>query len=195
MKQRNIVKDGAIKRSHVLIALAFLLFIAGGLIYGLITNSPDTSNWMRSVGRVIHTSEVRSKWRKVEHFVNGKPYVGYAGVGFEGNCNGDVFEIRVNPDDYTEIYLLNERPLFLKGEAVEETTGRLLESAKISTEGDYKEAFPLFGYTVNGEDYRRVQKIKVPRDSPLVLQEGMRFRVRYWIPNPQRSILDYNERR
>lgn len=195
MTGRYIDDDNSIKRSHLIIALVFALFIASSLIYGLVTRNPDRSNWIKSIGRVYGASIVRSKWRKVEYWVKGKRHTGFAGACFEGNCIGDVYEILVNPKDYEQIYLLNDRPLFLKGEAVGETVGKLLENAKISTDDNYKEAFPFFVYYVNGKKYKRVQKIEVPLDSSLVLQKDMQFRVRYWLENPQRSILDYNEPR
>ena len=195
MKKGYVDFGNLVKRSHLFLVVAFLLLIAGGLIFGLTTNNPDRSNWVKSVGRVYGASIVRSKWRKVEHWVGGERYTGFAGIGFDGNCVGDVYEILVNPDDFEEIYLLDHRPLFLKGEVVEETIGSLLNTANITIEGKHKEAFIRFAYTVNGRKYRRVQMVKVPIDSPLTLQKGMQFRVRYWLEDPQRSILDYNEPR
>jgi hypothetical protein len=191
MEQETIDTGNTIKTSHLLIGLAFILFIVGSVVYGLWNRNPDRSEWVRGTAQVIETFYGRTGGRKYVYKVNGKTYTAFAGRGFTGNCTGDVYEILINPGKFEDSYLLNDRPLFMEDEAIGETIGELQKDVKISTNGKYKEAFPLFEYHINGKKYIRVQKIKVPIDSSLVLQKGMKFRVRYWIQNPQRSILDY----
>lgn len=103
-----------------------------------------------------------------------------------------MYEILVNPNDYKDIYLFNSKPIFLEGESIGETIGELSEDSQIVIDENYIDAYPSFHYYVNGKKYRRIQKVVVPIDSPLVLQKGMNFRVRYLLENSQRSILDYN---
>lgn len=204
-----MANNSKIKLKHWVLPIIFLTFILGNLLYGLITNKPDRSNWLKSEGRITGASISRSKWRKVEHYVNGIRKEEYTGIGLNGNCIGDVYEILVNPKNLEDIYLLNERPLFLKDEAVGKTIGWIKKDYKSEVITEYKGAYPKFMdydkgynhvsvryyYIVNNKQFQRVQDFSVPVDSILDFKKGMKFQVRYWLENPQRSILDYNEKR
>ncbi len=197
------------KKSEIITAIVCFLFITGGLIYGLSSKDPDRSSWVLSVGRIYLKSEFESRLRGVEHWVNGKRYEGLGGYGLEGNTVGDIYQILVNPNNYEEIFLLEERPIFLKEEKIGETTGWIEENYKLKFYKTYKGEFPKFMdynegfnhvsikyyYRVNNKKYSRVQDFSMPVNKSIVFQKGMRFKVRYWLENPQRSIIDYEEKR
>jgi hypothetical protein len=72
MEQETIDTGNTIKTSHLLIGLAFILFIVGSVVYGLWNRNPDRSEWVRGTAQVIETFYGRTGGRKYVYKVNGK---------------------------------------------------------------------------------------------------------------------------
>ena len=181
-----------VKPVHWILALISFVFIVCSLIYVIRNRDPERTDWVKGIAQVDFRFYGRTGGRRYKYFVNGKEYKGFAGKGLEGNCVGDIYEVLINPNDFSESYLLNYRPLFLERESIAETVGEITNDINSMPEDGFNVVRPEFSYFVNGKKYKRVQEIKVPTDSSLFLQKGMQFRVRYLLENPQRSILDYN---
>lgn len=152
----------------------------------------DTKNWHKTIGVVEYRTYGRNGSRMFAFSVNGKIIKdARGGKGYPGECVGDIYEILYNPDDYSEIKVLEHRPVFLKNETVGITIGIVTGYTKATPYNkEYLRIAPEYKYYVNGKKYIRSQVILLPIKLGLSVKKGMEFNVRYWLTNPQRSILD-----
>ena len=180
------------KTSDVAAGVIFAALLIALIIYGFLVRKVDRSKWVKTIGVVKSLTYGRSGTRGVT-FTTGEGAIedALADYGLPGRCPGDTYEILYNPQDLREIYILEDKPLFLEGEAIDTTIGVITNSPKADVGDGYKRTCADFDYIGDSREYKRTQVIQVPFDKPLIIKKGMKFRVRYWLHNPQRSILDF----
>lgn len=167
--------------------------MSGSITYGILTKDPDRSKWKKTIGYVVARTYGRVGTRIFKYKVDGVVYESRGEQGLRGETLGDAYEILYNPRNPEKIYVLDHRPVFLEHEQTNFTEGVIVGNVGTSQYRNYLNLYPKYKYFAQGRKFIRAQQIQIPVDSSIHIEKGMKFRVQYWVQNPQRSILLYNE--
>lgn len=165
----------------------FLFFGFCYFLYFLININRPKNNLKTTIGTVVkYDRGLRgSVSSEFVFFYKGKSYSSSSDPDF---VLGEKFLIKFDSLSPIKNEVCTDKPLFLKNESYKITTGCL---DKLST-GLFKTM--IFSYKVNNKNY--TQFYSPPTDVKLKFpnfKEGSKYKVRYWIINPERSIIFPNQ--
>ena len=130
---------------------------------------------------------------------------GYAGI-YTYECNGKQIEIMkgdppmtaVIGEKYHVVYdsldcenvrVLYANPTFTADERCRSTEGEVYQAISF-----FFEPFVKFKYSIKGKEFERFQHMDEGfKDKYPNIKNGAKFRVKYWINNPQRSIMYFDK--
>lgn len=162
--------------------LLMLAAIFASLIWLCLSQSTPVNfkNPQKTVGIVVKFFDgTRGVDAYVKYYVDGEKYVVLSSKT-EGMAIGDKYELKYEKSNPEKWDIVNERPVFLTNEKTGETNGIISKVSTISQD------FVRFEYTVHGKKYSRTQYF----DKELHLVVGKKYKIRYWVKNPQRAIID-----
>lgn len=133
---------------------------------------------------------------KFYYFANGKKYytkrsnTAYRQLDVIGESYKMLYE-RENPSD---CQILTYFPIFLEGENILKKEGVVDRFFTRGRNSETKFYGIEFSYYVNGEKYKKSQNLQLDfLDKYAKPKKGDMFIVRYWVDNPQRSVIYFNE--
>lgn len=112
----------------------------------------------------------------------------YEGESYKSQIVGDKYIIYYN-DVTDRTRIMYHQPIFLDTENTKSTKGKI-----VSAHPWYSSNYVKFEYKVNGTKYLRLQRISEDFESKYPnVKKGQKYLVKYWMKNPQRSIMNFDE--
>lgn len=98
---------------------------------------------------------------------------------------GGKYEGYYDSLDNKNVVILYEKPVFVGGEKTKGVLGTIIEIGSAGV---------LFNYQVKGIEYESMQYMeKGYRSKYSKIKEGVEFSIKYWVKNPQRSIMYFDK--
>lgn len=151
----------------------------------------DDSNWKETYATLYRYGYGRGSVSMVYYWVDGKRYEVNSYFDANGKAIGDKYLIKYNPDNPKQIKEYIWYVSFLTTEKTEETVGMVEDIWSKNIEfGRVKRNGISFVYTVNGKKYERTQYLQPDyKEKYPNLSKGQKYKVLYWVENPQRAVL------
>lgn len=125
---------------------------------------------------------------EVLFWVNKKKY--YYDMGYDGNhVVNEKFMVEYEKSDPTINRVVEAEPVYLVGEEVKLTRAKVIRLYQNESSSRNNNNKIDFEYYVNGKLYTKYQEVK-KKDKYKV---GKYYYLEYWVPNPQRSIIYFEE--
>ena len=176
-----------------------LLLLIGCKGYYMFKHTPDWwANKAETTATVISVHHAPETTFQYEFFVDGKAYKG--GYAFYENVDmvvvGSKYKVAYNPLNPTQNYIMLHNPIFEDNENVAYSIGVVSPGISVYYAKQYKADLYKFTYTfyVNEKRYRAIEGYFLNiNGSEKKDFAKKKFKVKYWVENPWRSIILLDE--
>lgn len=156
--------------------------------------SLDYSKWDKGIGTFTVLGGGKGVSSKVQYVYNNKTYegFGYESTYVYGMVYNEKYEIRIDPQNPTDFFVLAWLPLFTKDEKTSFTTAKITRVFKyrwFSSNPLVSKYAVEFVYTVDGIEIERSQHLPPGCDNYCNIRNGETYELEFWHDNVYRSKL------